>query len=597
MYYWDSENPYKNPGIIHHIKKTLPMDEFAKGNFSQAFKIVDTYRAYIKECIEERMNGYTKSKGISTYLEEELIDLEAQHKEWTEKKGKAIQEIAKIQEQIKERKQALKDEWNGDTFRNTFFTYLEKVNPKKHVFDLIALGFLETAFERAEWEYPDKYKASQDTFNKFILSARRHIEETEELEVKLSAALQTRQDATYKLSHKSNRSNLEKEIDKIKTGKEATRIGSLIRKDIFKLFKKIDHTDRENDERDLKEMFVSIIATELITDCKTDKKTKISLIKNHTDKVGLFWHIRNIYQNNSQIFVEIDTGRRDNKVKDKNELLKDKIESIADTSREILQNIPAISFYFWVDKNAPEQIKKRESISRDERKNYVIEDLISHLKDVLQTPQKKSNWSEQSDKKIRKLFEGIYTITESHEFEKYCEKVWNIDQNSYRDIIWIEWKMLLSRIYVSMNQEERENIKAQYNHRDFFLQIEKDINTKEKIQQKKQLLLFDLAPMINYEWYIDQVNKHIESLLGNISYDNKRLFGQIIKEMLGAQWHKQHIDTSKEIISLPEDEFIEKVKKNKRGKALSDRIKKIKGNIFPNIHERIKKMEKIESEK
>lgn len=268
-----------------------------------------------------------------------------------------------------------------------------------------------------------------------MLSARRHIEEIEELEVRLSAALQTRQDATYKLSHRSNWSNLEKEIDKIKTGKEATRIESLIRKDILKLFKKIDHSDRENDKRDIKEMFISIMATDLITDCNTDKQTKISLIKNHTDKIGLFCHIRNIYQNNSQMFVEIDTGRWHNKIKDKNELLKDKIESIADTSREILQNIPAISFYFWVDKNSPEEIKQQESIPSDERKNYVIEDLISHLKCVLQIPQKKSNWSEQSDKKIRKLFEGIYMITESHEFEKYCEKVWNIDQNSYRDII------------------------------------------------------------------------------------------------------------------------------------------------------------------
>lgn len=92
------------------MKENLPMDEFAKGNFSQAFKIIDTYRTYIKECMEEITNGYTKSKGISTYLEGELIDLEAQHKEWTEKKGKAIQEITEIQAQIKERKQALKDE-------------------------------------------------------------------------------------------------------------------------------------------------------------------------------------------------------------------------------------------------------------------------------------------------------------------------------------------------------------------------------------------------------------------------------------------------------------------------------------------------------
>ena len=37
--------------------------------------------------------------------------------------------------------------------------------------------------------------------------------------------------------------------------------------------------------------------------------------------------------------------------------------------------------------------------------------------------------------KIKKMFEGIYTVMESHEFENYCEKLRNIDANKYREIL------------------------------------------------------------------------------------------------------------------------------------------------------------------
>ena len=82
-----------------------------------------------------------------------------------------------------------------------------------------------------------------------------------------------------------------------------------MKKEIAKTFKKMDHLSYIKDRRSFKEMFTSIMVTQLITDCKTDKQVKKDLIRNHTDKLGLFDHIRRIYHDNSQMFLDIKTGR------------------------------------------------------------------------------------------------------------------------------------------------------------------------------------------------------------------------------------------------------------------------------------------------
>jgi predicted AAA+ superfamily ATPase len=115
--------------------------------------------------------------------------------------------------------------------------------------------------------------------------------------------------------------------------------------------------------------------------------------------------------------------------------MKDKIESIAKTSREILEKISAISFYFRVDKNSPEEVQKRESLPIQDRKQHVIDDLVAQLEKALNNQEKKGDWRRQPDAKITKLFEGIYSITESHEFKNYCERLRNLDAEEYRDII------------------------------------------------------------------------------------------------------------------------------------------------------------------
>jgi len=115
--------------------------------------------------------------------------------------------------------------------------------------------------------------------------------------------------------------------------------------------------------------------------------------------------------------------------------MKEKVEQITEESREILNKIPDISFYFRVDRDFPEDIEQRRDTPSKDRKNHVIEDLVAHLKQVLNEPEKKGHRRRDPDKKIKKMFEGIYTVMESHEFENYCEKLRNIDANKYREIL------------------------------------------------------------------------------------------------------------------------------------------------------------------
>jgi hypothetical protein len=104
----------------------------------------------------------------------------------------------------------------------------------------------------------------------------------------------------------------------------------------------------------------------------------------------LFDHIRNIYQNNSQIFLGIETYRELSKSSEYREsIINEKINEIAEASREILNRLPNISFYFLADRNSPEDIGKQQNTSSEDWKKYVIEDLIIHLKKSLSEQEKK----------------------------------------------------------------------------------------------------------------------------------------------------------------------------------------------------------------
>jgi hypothetical protein len=206
-----------------------------------------------------------------------------------------------IQKQINDEKKTLKDEGKNNKFWNTYFNYLEKYAD----WDTYKL---KRAFEETMSNKPETFIAEvTPIFERFIVSALIHINQLEELGKKYYKAEEERNKANHTLSHKSNWENLEKQIHDIKTGEESAWIQNQIRDDILKLFKKMDHMSYIADKRSLQEMFTSIMATELITNCNTEKKVKNDLIRNHTDKIGLFDHIRKIYKNNNQMFLEIET--------------------------------------------------------------------------------------------------------------------------------------------------------------------------------------------------------------------------------------------------------------------------------------------------
>jgi hypothetical protein len=61
------------------------------------------------------------------------------------------------------------------------------------------------------------------------------------------------------------------------------------------------------DSRSLEGMFTSMLTTQLIIDAKTEKKLKQDLIRNHTDKVGLFVHIWKLYRKEDLFWLDIYT--------------------------------------------------------------------------------------------------------------------------------------------------------------------------------------------------------------------------------------------------------------------------------------------------
>lgn len=595
MHYWDSKNTYDNIHMKNYSQNNLPMDEFAKGNFSQAHKIIDTYREYIAKCITSLTHQNTwGEKNISDYLDKKLVELEKQHKEWTEKKTKAIQEKKIIQKEINKEKKSFKDEWEGNKFRDIYFNYLEKESRDIKKFKRAFKESFKNESQKNESKtYIDEL---HKVFEKCITSAPTYIYKIKKLEEKFAKTKKEINKATHMLSNRSNRQNFDKQIYNIKSWNGKIEIENKIKTDLLRMFKKTDHMNYTVDTRNLQEIFTSFITTQLITNYNTDKQLKKNLIKNHTDKLWLFDHIRNIYQTNSQIFLNRETWRKGSKHSEYREnIINDKINEIAEVSREILNKLPDISFYFWADRNSPEDIEKQQNTSSEDWKKYVIEDLIIHLKKLLSEQEKKWDWRQEPNSKIKKLFEWIYSVTESHEFENYCENLWDIDANKYWEITWAKGKKLLTQIYQSMDEEEQTTIKNDYNSQ-WLDSITQNIETQKVKTEDKQLKLYNFAPIYNNEWYIEKISTHIESLIGKLEFKQKRKLEDIARQMLTEQWNNNYIHTDREISPLLEQEFIKRIKESRWGKTLSLKLKKIKEKLLPDINERITETKKTNKE-
>jgi hypothetical protein len=145
---------------------------------------------------------------------------------------------------------------------------------------------LRSGFENSKEDQPEKYKENKSMFEKFFALAEEiDDEKINSLQKQYLEEQKTEKEATRTLSRKSNRMNLDKQIDDISTNKAGRLIRYNIKKNILQIFKKIDHLGETTDGRSLQEIYTSTLTAHIITDHKTDRKIKNNLIKNHTDKI------------------------------------------------------------------------------------------------------------------------------------------------------------------------------------------------------------------------------------------------------------------------------------------------------------------------
>ncbi len=243
----------------------------------------------------------------------------------------------------------------------------------------------------------------------------------------------------------------------------------------------------------------------------------------------------------------------------------------------------------YLDKKLVELEKQHKEWT--EKKTKAIQEKQIIQKEI----NKEKNKERKQDSKIKKLFEWIYTLTESYEFEKYCENLWDIDANKYWEITWAKGKKLLTQIYQSMDEEEQTTIKNDYNSQ-WLDSITQNIETQKVKTEDKQLKLYNFAPIYNNEWYIEKISTHIESLIGKLEFKQKRKLEDIARQMLTEQWNNNYIHTDREISPLLEQEFIKRIKESRWGKTLSLKLKKIKEKLLPDINERITETKKTNKE-
>jgi hypothetical protein len=119
-----------------------------------------------------------------------------------------------IQKKIDEEKKAFKEEGKGNKFWDIYFNYLEK---ESRDITKLKRAFNESTKNESQKNATEEHiKELHEIFEKFIISAPNHIHTLEELQRQYYHTKQERNNANKILCHKSNRTNLEKQIENIK---------------------------------------------------------------------------------------------------------------------------------------------------------------------------------------------------------------------------------------------------------------------------------------------------------------------------------------------------------------------------------------------
>ncbi len=581
MRYIERNSLYVNYDVKSYLKNNLPMEEFRNGNFSQAHKIIDVHREYVLKCIENIAYRKTdwkvnKKEEFFSYKSSELVRLNALFKKEEEEKEAIQKKIDEERIKIKQYKEGLKKEWVNDKIWNTLFDFLNKHCHSYISKNSFSIEILENAFERTAEDTPDKYNEAKPTFEKFVTCAKVCIEkinESNDIITWLKKQIKSKGVDSNYVAMKIN---------------ETKRLESEILEEISSLFRK------GSENKSLEEISINSLVADLIIDSKTNKKTKMDLIRNYDDKLWLFCYIWNIYNEESSIFFNIYTNRTDYSTKSFLDLKQDSITTVMNDAREILNKISDHSMV-WISYMAKEKKDIFDKVAIREYKEHIINDLVSHLWEVLNETNKTDNWDDKKDPKLSTLFECVYDITESHEFEKFCEQIWMLDRDAYRYLLWVEGQMILQQIFLWMNQKDRDILKENYSYEPIFKKIEEDALNIEKQKAGEQLLLFPLPePLFPIKWYSKQVVKNILELVWKLPNGWERKMNYIVSHILIKQWIDEYFNPSLPLPELTNELFLEELKTSKRSKEMYNKMKKITGNIFPDIKERIEHQKEVE---
>lgn len=357
MYYSDYNNPYKNDRLNYYLKKNLPMEEFATGNFSQVDKIMDVYKEYLKTCFDEAKKRYIgENPDIKTHIGKDLEKLKQQYQEQTEIKWQSIKKMEDIKKEIQKEQEALEAEKKWDKSQDVFIKFMKKANWN-------FTNFIN-ARDRLEIDNPKKHKEMQNTYHNFLNSL--HTKKIQELQLEFSRTKSDRNKAKRKLSHKSNSTNIEKEIKEIEIGTKWEQITRDIKKEVEKILRKRSSVGNDIlDSSDMKDFFTRIVCTQLITNANIQPRLKKELIKNHTDKLWLFDHIRNLHTEHR---YDIHKLINDPEGKEK-DIRNQMIESLVQNAKGTLKRIPSISWYFRLGNASSEkEFEERNKMWATERK-------------------------------------------------------------------------------------------------------------------------------------------------------------------------------------------------------------------------------------
>lgn len=464
---------FENLPISRVIENELPLEQFKKGNFSQAHKIIDVYQDTITRLRNNFIRDSIWTNDINSYIDAEKKRIEQvfQDIKWKESEVNII--VPKQKKLIKE----LEIKYSERPYWKSLIKILKenvKCNPKR--FKWLISEYLDNNREERENISPIYYELIDDDLFKQLLALQDSIDEKKK-EIKTM-----KKDDRY--------TNIDKYYNALEKWFVKQSIENNAGEKIEEFFwKKIWMSSF--DERDLKTIFLEKIVDKLILSSNTDKKTRLNLIRSYENKLDLFFYIFNeIYQGRwlwSNYTYDAPTNINDIKAE-----WKDRTEELCNHVEELINLV---------------QNNEMKPIGLSDY--YVTKEELTFLKNELQRPNKKHwlpNYTD-GDKPIRNIWIKIWRILDDSNLESEYQSLRNFDfQNiaeSKEDI-----KSLLWDIFNSMTVEEQSKFQNRYHDEHSMQRFIENIKSKREksdeqisIRTDEEMEELNPTPKIEVEVY------------------------------------------------------------------------------------------------